>query len=113
MVFHLPKGQPETCGNAVLSLRSRRSIKPGASDSDRHARAKPITRSHRTRAVPLFMALYVRKLINNSTSYNKGNHNRVGGLKIWGGGGGCGGPTPVTLRPLTVWLPNLHRMIYS
>ena len=30
-----------------------------------------------------------------------------------GGGGGFGGPTPVTLQPLMVWLPNLHRTIYS
>ena len=27
--------------------------------------------------------------------------------------GGCsGGPTPVTLQPLMVWLPNLHRTMY-
>ena len=30
-----------------------------------------------------------------------------------GGGGGFGGPTPVTLQPLMVWLPNFHRTIYS
>ena len=31
-----------------------------------------------------------------------------------GGGGGedFGGPTAVTLQPLMVWLPNLHRTIY-
>ena len=41
-----------------------------------HALSLIFVRSH-------WIFLNLLKLVNNSTSYNKGNHNRDGGFEIW------------------------------